>query len=237
MAFQSIERNSISESWNGSSITLNPNDNVSMPQTPSGALVLAYQNTATQNNPGTLAITSGVGAPTILPAPALAGVPSILVMNTSGENLSIVNISPPTLNVPIWVEVFAPGLPGQACLNLPNDGTSISLETAQCSQATVLPSWMQIILQANTANPTVFAIIGGPHNATNTNAYVISINDAINGNTGYGTNPFAQPQAGYFATTSSNLFTYEINWGNSMLYIANMSSASTASGEVGFRRL
>ena len=45
--------------WTGTPMTLAYHDSASMPQTPNGSTVLAWQNTGTQNSDGTLAVTSG----------------------------------------------------------------------------------------------------------------------------------------------------------------------------------
>jgi len=207
--------------------------NVNMPQTPNGSMVFAYQNNTTMTNQGTLSLTSGGGAPQFLPVPALANQPSILINNWQANNLSVTNVSPTGTNTPIWIEAIGPGLPGLTPVNLPVDGTTVGLVTYQAAQGTALPRYMQLILQANSGSLTIFSVIGGPTDASGNNAYVMSVNAVAN--TGPGTG--VQPPAGYYATTTSNYFTYQFNWGSSAIFVANISPSTAALSSISVRAL
>lgn len=213
--------------WDGSPVTISPPDGVTMPQTTNGSMVLAYQNNSTMNNNGKLALTSGGSQPIFLTAPALAVQPSILVQNWGANNLNITNISPAAAT-PIWLECFGPGLPGQKPVALPV-GTPIKLAPTAVAQGNSQPNWMQLTLISNTANLTLFSVIGGPADATGNNAYVIALNSS-SGNTGPGSGSPA-PQ-GYYATSGSNSYTLEFNWGASVVYVANMSPSTAAQATV-----
>lgn len=235
--FEVIDQNSVNANWNGLPLVLKPNDNANMPQTPTGSVVLGYGNQATGNNPGELSLTSGGGNPIILPVPALANQLSIYTKVWGGNNLSITNTSNPQMNIPIFIEAFGPGVPGQqSCKPLVPDATPTQLVLTQCAQGQLSPRWMQVILQANTGDNTIFALIGGPTDNTGNNAYVISLNDP-NGTTGYGTSPYVTPPPGYFATTTANYYTYTVNWGGATVYLVNMSSQTAAAGQVSVRKL
>lgn len=210
-------------SWDGSPVTISPPNGVAMSQTTNGSMVLAYQNNASVNNAGKLAWTSGGSAPQFLQVPALLVQPSILVHNWGGNNLGITNISVAAAT-PIWLEAFGPGLPGQKPVLFPV-GTAITLNPLGVAQGTSNPNWMQLQFQSNTANLSIIAFVGGPPDATGNNAYVVALNSP-SGNTGPNTG-VAAPQ-GYFATSGSNTWSYEFNWGSSVVYVANM-SPSTAS--------
>jgi|GEM_PF-2253849 hypothetical protein len=227
--FQLIDRNTVLSAWNGVPTTLLPAQNVNMPQAPNGSMVLAYMNQARQNSQGTLSVTSGGSAPQMLQAYALLNQPNLLVSNWKANNLSLTNISPTSSNIPIWVAAMGPGMVGMTPAKLPNDGTRVSFATGQSAQGVALPQWMNLTLSSNTSQLTVFALIGGPPDATGNNAYVIAIN-CPSGNTGPGTG--ATPPAGYSATTGGNQYTFQLNWGSSNVYVANLSPATAAVGTV-----
>jgi hypothetical protein len=51
-------RSRMTSMWDGAPLTLAQNEQAIMPQTPNGSAVLAWLNMATQNNSGTLALTT-----------------------------------------------------------------------------------------------------------------------------------------------------------------------------------
>jgi hypothetical protein len=224
--------------WNGMWVTLNPNDNANMPQAPNGSLVLVYMNVAKINTMGQLAVVAG-GTPTFLNAQSLLNQPNILTQNFGGpttNSLSVTNTSMTGSNNPIRVSAYGPGIPGQSCVALtPGSPNPVQLVTGQCTNGTALPRYMQLIMQATSGSLAVFAIIGGPLDSTGNNAYVITLNDTVNGNTGPNTG--ATPPPGYYATTSSNAYIYSFNWGASNVYVANLSPMTTSGVQVSLRNL
>ncbi len=231
--FSVIDQNSVNKTWDGSPTTLNPNDNVNLPQSTTGSMVLAYENVSKTNNQGTLSVTSGGGAPTFLVAQALANAPSILVQNWNGNNLSVTNVSLTSTKTPIWVSVVGPGLAEKPPATLPTDGSMISLTSAAQAQGNAIPRWMQLIMQATSGDYTLIAVIGGPVDGSGNNAYVFGLNAAAN--TGPGTGVAAPP--GFYATTTSNTATYQFNWGSSAIFVANESPSTSAAASVGVRAL
>ena len=221
----------MNSNWNGSPVTLLVNQNVVMPQTPNGTVILGYFNQSTQNNGGTLSVTSGGAQPTFLTAQAAALQPNILMQNWIANNLSVTNISV-NQNTPIWVSAFGPGIPGQFPVGLPA-GSSVPLAPAQAAQGRALPQWMQLVMTCNSAQLTIFAFIGGPPDASGNNGYVVALNASAN--TGPGTG--VQPPQGYYATTTSNSYPYSFNWGSSLVYVVNMSPATAAGAQVVMRAL
>jgi hypothetical protein len=226
--FAVINQGATNQSWDGSPITLNPNQSVQMPGTPNETVLLAYQNLSTANTPGTLALTSGGSAPEFLYVPALTEAPLLLARNFAANNLGVTNISP-LMSVPILVELIGPGLSWLTPLALPPNGTPVNLAPGQAAQGTTPAAWMQLILQINTGNLTTFAIFGGPGG----NAYIISLNATESTGPGTG-NP---PPLGYYATTVGNVYTYQFNWGGSSVYVANVSGTAAGPGQVSLRQL
>jgi len=222
---------SANSNWDGSPLTLLVNQNVVMPQTPNGTVIIGYFNQSQQNNGGVLSITSGGGQPLVLNVPAGALQPFILMRNWSANNLSITNISP-NQNTPIWIAAFGPGIPGQYPLSLPV-GTPVPLAPAQSAQGNALPQWMQLNMLSNSPALTIFAFIGGPLDPTGNNGYVVAVNASQN--TGPGTG--VQPPPGYYATITSNALPYSFNWGSSLVYVVNMSPATGSGAQVTMRAL
>ena len=219
--------------WDGTPTTLNPNDNVNLPQTSDGSLCLAYQNMAKLNNNGTLSVTSGGGAPTFLTAQGLANAPSILVKNWGGNNLSLTNISLTSSKKPIWVSVVGPGLSTTPPANLPTNGTQVSLVSGKAAQGVAIPRWMQLIMQATSGDYTLLVVIGGTPDASGNNCYVFGLNAAANTGPGTGT----PAPAGFYATTSGNTATFQFNWGSSAIFVANESPSTSAAGSISIRAL
>ncbi len=232
-AYEIIDRSSIDLEWNGSPLTLMPNQNANMPQTMNGTMVFAYQNVSSQNNAGQLSATSGGGEPQFLNAPALVNQPSMWIDNWKGNNLSLTNVSI-NQNTPISIQAIGPGMPGATPAPLPI-GSPVSLSFGKTAQGDAAPQWMQLVLQCNAPTLCIAAVIGGPADASGNNGYVISVNDGVNGNTGPNTG--AAPPAGYYATTTTNAYTLQFNWGSSAVFVANMSSLNAGPLNVTLRQL
>ncbi len=224
--FQIIGQNVVDAVWNGIGTTIAVNQTLSMPQTPNGTTILGWVNQSTLSNFGQLAATSGGSSPSILDAPALAAQPSLVMNNWRGNNLSVTNISVNN-NTPIWVCLYGPGIPGQSPMTLKTDGTPLGLATGQSAMATALPQYMQLRLSGTSPRLCIFAIIGGPADASGNNGYVIAVNASAN--TGPGGPP---PPAGYYATTTSNIYAFPFNWGSNKVYVVNMSPATSSSAQV-----
>ncbi|APR75957.1 Hypothetical protein A7982_01304 [Minicystis rosea] len=226
--FEIIDRFSVAPSWNGAALTLLPNDNANMPVTPNGSMVFAYQNMSTQNNQGNLSLTSGGGAPQFLEVPALANQPSILVGNWHANNLSVTNVSPSGADIPIRIQAIGPGLPSLVPIALPNDGTSVQLASGQAAQGPALPQYMNLVMSSSSSQLHIFALIGGPTDSSGNNAYVISVNATAN--TGPGTG--VSPPPGYYATTMGNQYAYQLHWGSSTVFVANLSGDTADAAQV-----
>lgn len=234
MLYRVIDRFSIAPTWDGSALTLQPNQNANMPQTTSGSLVLSYLNLSTMNNQGTLSVTSGGGEPTFITVPALNNQPGVLINNWKGSNLSVTNISAPNSNTPIQIQAIGPGLPGINPIRLPVG--SLTLKPGQMAQGTALPQYMQLVFQSNTSQLAIFVLMGGPPDRTDNNAYMLAVNAQQEAGPGT-SNPTATPPPGYYATTTSNYYTYQFNWGSSVIFLANMSSTTSSPAQVTLRQL
>jgi len=221
--FSILGANASNNNWDGSPLTLAYHDSAAMPQTTNGSMVLAYQNTATLNNAGKLALSSGGSTPMFLTVPALISQPSILVNNWQANNLKLTNISTATAT-PIWIEAFGPGLPGQTPIALPIN-TNVTLNTGAVAQGTSNPNYMQLSFSTTSGQLTIVAFVGGPPDSSGNNAYVVALN-STSGNTGPGTGTPA-PQ-GFYATTGGGNYSYEFNWSSSVVYVANMSPSTAA---------
>jgi hypothetical protein len=222
--YKILGANDSNASWDGSPLTLAYRESAAMPQTTNGSMIFAYQNTGALNNAGKLALTSGGSNPNVLVAPALLLQPSIFVNNWQANNLSVTNISVAAAT-PIWIEAFGPGLPGQKPVALAIN-TALTLKPGGIAQGTSTPNWMQLTLGTNTGQLIVVAVVGGPQDSSGNNAYAIALNSP-SGNTGPGTSSPA-PQ-GYYATASGNNYSFEFNWGSSVVYVANLSPSTASS--------
>jgi hypothetical protein len=211
--------------WDGSPVELAVRDSVAMPQTSDGSMIVAFQNASEMNNAGKLAMTSGSSPPRFLIAPALALQPTILINNWQANNLNLTNISVNT-NTPIWIAAYGPGM-GSPPTPLPTTGDAVTVAVDSTLKAVTLPQYMQLGFHANSAGLCLFAFIGGPQDTKGNNAYTIALNSQY-GDTGPG---HATPApAGYYATVGGNNYTFEFNWGSSVLSVAYFGSGSVVSG-------
>jgi hypothetical protein len=225
-----IDQASVSTSWNGQPTTLQVNDNISMPQTTAGTMILSATNQATQSNVGDLSITSGGGQPVFLKLQALENRPIIETKNWGANNLSLTNISA-NADTPILVQAVGPNLPGMTAKALVI-GTPLTLVAGDVGQGKASPQYMQLIVQSTAATLGVVGFIGGPQDASGNNGYIVTVNDTQN--TGPGG---ATPPAGYYATTTSNTYTYTFNWGSSLVFVANLSPSTAEDLTVTMRAL
>ncbi|MGH6847565.1 MAG: hypothetical protein ACREC0_09040 [Methylocella sp.] len=232
-AFLLIDKFAVNAAWNGSPTQLLVNQNIVMPQTPNGTLILAATNQTKGNCQGQLSITSGGVAPVFVDLQANANQPTIEINNWKANNLSLTNIS---LNndTPILVQAVGPGIPGTTPQPLVI-GTPLPLGFGQFAQGNASPQYMQLVLQSTGPTLGIIGFIGGPADNAGINGYVVTVNDSVNGNTGPGTGKPAP--AGYYATTASNSYAYTFNWGSSAVFAANLSPLTAASVSVLLRAL
>ena len=226
-----IDQNSVGASWNGSPTVLLTSQNTGMPQTPNGTTIFAATNQSTLNNQGQVSLTSGGGAPTILNVPALTSQPTININNWQANNLSVTNISANN-NTPILVQAVGPGIPGITPLPIVI-GTPLLLALGQSAQTNALPQYMQLVIQVTGPTLGIISVIGGPADAAGNNGYVFAVNSTAN--TGPGTGLPAP--AGYYATTTSNTYAYQFNWGSSLVFVSNLSPSTAQTVSVLLRAL
>ena len=204
------------DNWNGARTVLVTTEQVTMPQTPNGSLIVGYLNQSKQNNQGEITVTSGGLAPVSYPVPALQQMLSLLVGNWQANNLTITNTSDAAIT-PVLVQAFGPGIPGAAPVNLPY-GTTITLGVPQAAQGSSKPANSLLRFTANSGALTIVGIVGGPTNPPDqTNAYVIALNAPV------GTAP-----DGYYAVVQGNSYNFKFNWNAALVYVANFSPVGAA---------
>jgi hypothetical protein len=204
------------DEWNGARTILATTEQVTMPQTPDGTLIVGYLNQSKLNNQGQITVTSGGGTPISYPVPALQQMLSLLVDTWQSDNLTITNTSDASVT-PILVQAFGPGIPGAIPVNLPT-GSSITLGVAQAAQGPSKPKQSLLRFKANSGALTIVAIVGGPANPPDqNNAYVIALNA-----------PEGLPPAGYYATVPGNSYDFAFNWNAAIVYVANLSPIGAA---------
>ncbi|OYY91518.1 MAG: hypothetical protein B7Y45_02880 [Sphingomonas sp. 28-66-16] len=226
-----IDRFTVAASWNGSPSVLLTSQNTVMPQTPNGTTIFAATNQSTLNNQGQISLTSGGGAPSLLDVPALTSQPTILIKNWEANNLSVTNISASN-STPVLVQAVGPGIPGITPQSLVI-GTALPLAMGQCAQTNASPQYMQLVMQVTGPTLGIIGFIGGPADANGNNGYVVAVNATAN--TGPGTGMPAP--AGYYATTTSNTYAYQFNWGSSLVFVSNLSPSTAQSVSILLRAL
>jgi hypothetical protein len=206
--------------WNGIGMSLSRNVQVSMPQTPNGSLVFGYFNLGTTTSEGELILTSGGGYFNDLPVPALQSAPGIVVHNWAASNLAVSNISQ-NPDTTIYISAYGPGVPGQFPVTL-NLGTQVVLGTTASAIGKTNPQNMRLKITVSGSAMGVFAIVGGPADASGNNAKVIAVNYPVD----------TPPPDGYYATTSTNTYVLSFNYNGQSVYVVNMSATGTPLGQV-----
>lgn len=229
LAHESFPLSATATPWTGAPTTLQQYGQTTMPQTPNGSLVFEYLNVSTQNNAGLLNLTSAGSPITSLQAPALIYRPGILTNNWQANNLTVTNLSANS-NTPIYIAAIGPGLPGLVPMNLVANAPAITLPVFAAAQGVLKANNNILQMQANASSITVFAIVGGPLDSTGNNAYVIAVNDNIDGNTGPDTG--IAPPPGYYATTTSNAYAFTATWPGATIFVANLSPVTNVQATV-----
>jgi len=215
--------------WTGAPLTLQQFDQAVLAQTTNGSLVLGYLNMTTTTNAGALTLTSA-GSPMKTPqAPAGQGRPLFEVYNWQGNNLNVTNTST-AANTPIWISAIAPGLPGVNPAPLAANGPAVTIAVWASAQGIAQSNNNILQLQTSASTIGVFAIIGGPTDATGNNAYIIAVNDSFDGNTGPGTG--VTPPPGYYATTTGNVYSFPAPWPGATIFVANLSPITSTTNTV-----
>jgi hypothetical protein len=211
--------------WTGTPTVLKLNDQVNMPQTPNGTVIVAAINQATLNNQGQIAITSGGST---VQDPTLdfgATAPWTYSNNYQASNLTITNISAQDAT-PIQVQAIGPGIPGVTPGSLVI-GTPFTLNFGAVAQGGTNPQNMQLKIQNNTSTTSIVGVIGGPQDSSGSNGKVI----AVNWPQGMPTPP------GYFAVSNSNTYTLNFNWMGGAIFVGNLSSSNAAAVVLTLRAL
>lgn len=215
MKFNIIGQGITNPAWDGSGTTLKQYDSVTMPQTPTGSMILAYWNVASQNNDGSLSWTTGASGPQFLDAPAMPLIPSTLVQNFQGNNLTVTNLSG-NAETPIRIAAFAPGIPKQTPRPLTVGGPPVQLSTLQAAQGKAPPNWAQLTFQNNSSNQCIMAVIGGPLNTSGNNVQFFAVN-------------YDGPAPpGYTKVTAGNTLSLSMQW-QTLIYVANLSPSTSSS--------
>jgi hypothetical protein len=157
-------------------------------------MIVAWQNVAPLNNDGTLILSSGGTPPQPFDAPALALAPTILVQNWRANDLKITNTSLAAAT-PIWIEAYGPGIPGRNPITLEPGAPPTSVKIGDSLQG-IANGWTQVIMQSNSNELGLFALIGGQQDASGNNARVFAINF-----------PQSTAPPGYTKTTMANTLT------------------------------
>ncbi len=226
----------VSSTWDGSPLTLQSGQSIVMPQAPNGSAIFTCENLATINNAGSIMLTSG-SIKISLTANPFTETPVFLIENWAAQSLSVTNTSP-QLSTPMRIQLIGTGLNGTNPVNLPTDGTAVSLASGACAQGYTPAQYMQFSMQSSSGEASIFAVIGGPPTATGGNSYVFGVN--FPQNTGPGTGPpVVPPPQGYYQTTTGNNLFWQFNWSpdGGLLFCANLSSGYNGPGSVYLRKL
>jgi hypothetical protein len=212
--------------WDGSPVTLPPNDSRNLPQTTNGSMILLYANLSKGNNAGELSVSSGGTKPENVHVAAGTNQPEVMIRNWQAQNLRVTNTSSKD-DVDIYVAAYGPGLNPINCIEIAGSSPN-PLSTMSCLSGNASPKWMTLRFSAQSGDQTIFGLIGGPVSDDN-NAYVFGLN--MPSNSGPPANQ--KPQVdGYYQTTDKNKLDFQFNWGSSRIWVVNLSSANVAVGDV-----
>lgn len=202
--------------WTGTPTTLKVNEQVSMPQTPNGTVIVAGINQTKLNNDGEASVTSGGSTVRTLELPALATAPTVYAHNYQASNLTITNTSAQN-DTPVQVQAVGPGIPGVTAKPLVLL-TPLTVGFGEVAQGGTNPQNMQLKIQNNTSTTSVVGVIGGPADGSGSNGKIIAVNW-----------PSGTPvPPDYFAASNSNTYTLNFNWNGQAIFVGNLSSSNAA---------
>jgi hypothetical protein len=195
-------------SWNGTPMILQVNSSIGL-AAQDGTVILAATNESTANNQGEIGVTSGGGAPALIPVAALAPLPSVGVF--AGGGLQVTNLSA-NVSTPIRVQAIGPGISGVTPKDL-RAGSTVVLGPGEVAEGSVSEGGMVLKIQANTAGAAAAGVIGGPLDPNGMNGEAIALNAPSN-----------TPPQGYHAATTANTFSLSFNWSTGSIFVGNLSS-------------
>jgi len=199
--------------WDGSPTTLAWHESAAMPQTVDGSMIVAWLNIAEQNNDGTLAMSSAAGQPEFHDAPAGTTVPSTIARNWKGQNLKLTNVSGNN-TTPISVQAYGPGLPGTTQALLKARAEPLSMAPGFTAKVRAPPRLTQLIMQADSGDLAIVALLGGPPDSSGNNAFIFGIN-------------FADPKPDiYTSVTTGNTATFSFRW-TTRIFVVNLSPSNS----------
>jgi hypothetical protein len=204
-----------------------PHQTVNLPQTPDGSTIFTYENQSRRNNDGTISVRSGGNPPVRYDAPALRGQPSYVVQNFGGNDLTVANVSVADAT-PILIQDVGPGVPGTYPVQLPIDGTPVSLSPGETVQTRAVPAYMQLVVRNSLGNRCEIVVIGGPPDTQRSNAYDI----AVNASSSTGPPTTVPATAPFYATTTNNAYTFPFSWQSSQVFVANVSARTAGPVQV-----
>ena len=232
-----LEPTPVNDQWDGQQLTLQNETSATIPFTPDGSLIFAYQNIAKTNSSGSLLLTSGsLSVP--LAAPALTNQLLVYIHNFKGNSLKVSNTTPDRGSIwasPINIQLMGPGL-GATPANLPA-GESVSLAPGATAQGDADPRWMQLSLTNSQGTKSTIAILGGPQDSFGNNAYLVGVNFPSDTGPPPEAPPPPTPPAGYYATVKSNNYDFQFNWGSGAIFCANFSGSTAGPATLVLRAL
>jgi hypothetical protein len=132
---------------------------------------------------------------------------------------------------------MGPGLPpGVTPPDLPV-GTDVSIAPGGDVQGNAEPRWMQLAISNTNGTQSTIAVIGGPQDKGGNNAYLIAVNYEYSSGPPPDQPPPVTPPAGYYATSKSNNYNLQFNWGSGAVYCANFSGITAGDTTVVLRAL
>lgn len=237
--FEILGKNNVNSNWNGAPLKLEVNDHVDLPQTPAGSMIFTWENVAKQNNLGQLMVTSGGDPPVPKRADANANRPEIWIHNWNANNLGVTNVSANS-ETPIRIQAVGVGIPGTRPEKL-RIGKTTTLKPGsgkkpgQSALGDTSPSYMQLVIRCPSSTQSVVAFIGGPQDKSGNNGYAVIVN--ADENTGPKSDPHKDPPPGYYATTTSNQYTHELNAHGGTLFVVNLSAETATPVDITLRQL
>jgi hypothetical protein len=204
--------------WSGAPLSLGAGATAVMPQTPIGSAALLAQGGMVT---GELTLTAGGSQPQTIFVPGSADAPVVTVANWMGSSLAVWNSSGDPASS-IVIALAGPGLPGLPPPAALTAGTPVALLPSTSAQG-VTQFGASLSISASFAQTATACVIGGPLDASGSNAYMIQLNSPA-GNTGPQGPP---PPPGFYATTSASTYRLPVPWQFSNIWCANFSSAET----------
>jgi len=147
------------KAWDGTLRRLDRNENVELPSTRQGDMILVVFNIGGQNEKGELNYSRG-GSIKKIEIPAGQSYCSFVIENFQGSSLKLSNTNKEGY-APLRVGIYGPGFNTKMIKHLPNDGSTVTLKPNFAAEGPAVSGFGELVLRVSGSTIAPFALFNG----------------------------------------------------------------------------